>query len=104
MLLVEVAVPTNPVAVAPGDEVPTTTFGISPYSSPPSVTLITLTPSFSRIAVANPPYHKTFTLLIVTIGDTVYPNPGFVIKILSIDCPACPSLLVIIATAVALTP
>ena len=87
VLLVEVAVPTNAVAVAPGDEVPTITFGISPYSSPPSVTVTALNPSFARIAVAIPPDPNTLTLRIVTVGASVYPNPGFVIKILSIDCP-----------------
>ena len=63
-----------------------------------------LNPSFARIAVAIPPDPNTLTLRIVTVGASVYPNPGFVIKILSIDCPVWPSLLVIIATAVALTP
>ena len=53
---------------------------------------------------AKPIMFFTIMALIEPGDEVIYPNPGFVTKILSIDCPVCPSLLVIIATAVALTP
>ena len=55
-------------------------------------------------AVAIPPVPNAFWLRIVIVGTSVYPYPGFVTSIRSIDCPVCPLRLVIIATAVALIP
>ena len=43
-------------------------------------------------------------LIILTVGTTVYPIPGFMTKILSIELPVWPERLVIIATAVAFIP
>ena len=52
LLLFVVAVPTNDVAIPPGVDGVILTFGISPYSSPWSVIVMTLNPSFAKIAVA----------------------------------------------------
>ena len=71
VILNDVIVPpalTVTVAAAPTVVGLNTTFGISPYSSPPSVIVTALNPSFTRIAVAIPPEPNTLTLLIVTVG------------------------------------
>ena len=79
------------------------TVGVNVYPLPPVVSPIgpNTASDITAVAIATdiglPPVN-------VTIGGSVYPKPGFVISILSIDWLGTPVLLVMIATAVAWDP
>ena len=78
------------------------TTGADEYSNPLSLIWICEREPVDMIAVAIAPEPEF--AFIVTVGSIVYPYPGLITKILSIEFPVCPERCVIIATAVAEMP
>ena len=105
LILIDLTVPPTITASAvaftpPSGAVPIATFGVVVYPEPPEVIVtIPMEPCVDTPAVAIPVPGT------VTVGIPMYPLPGLIKRILSIDfAVAIPDLSVMIATAVASVP